>query len=77
MVPVNPFEHTVTRRQYRRLIESSVASNYNLIRVWSSRNYYSDELYEAADERECRILAGQIRANFNTSGHSDVERIPI
>ncbi|KAJ6443485.1 glycoside hydrolase family 2 protein [Purpureocillium lavendulum] len=50
MVPTSPFEHQVTGEDYRRLVQSSVASNYNMIRVWASGNYYADELYDAADE---------------------------
>lgn len=48
---MSPFEHQVTSEDYKQLIQSSVASNYNMVRVWASGNYYADELYDAADER--------------------------
>jgi beta-mannosidase len=52
MVPVDPFEPRVDAAWYRRLFESAVASNYNMVRVWSSGNYYADDFYEIADERK-------------------------
>ncbi|KAF9889309.1 hypothetical protein FE257_007418 [Aspergillus nanangensis] len=50
MVPLSPFEPTVTRQNYRQIIEAAIASNFNMLRVWSSGNYYTDDFYEAADE---------------------------
>ncbi|ORY22179.1 glycoside hydrolase superfamily [Naematelia encephala] len=49
LVPLDPFEQLVTPLDYQWLLNSSVASNYNMLRVWSSGNYYGDELYDAAD----------------------------
>ena len=53
MVPVDAFEPRVDYAWYKRLIQSSIAANFNMIRLWASGNYYPDELYEISDE--CRI----------------------
>ncbi|KAF2763537.1 glycoside hydrolase [Pseudovirgaria hyperparasitica] len=50
MVPIDPFEQRVNEAWARRLLEASVASNYNMIRLWASGNYYPDYLYDVADE---------------------------
>jgi beta-mannosidase len=56
-VPIDPFESRVDSTLYRRLIESSIASNYNMLRLWSSGNYYADDLYSIADERAVSSLS--------------------
>ncbi|KAH8696012.1 glycoside hydrolase superfamily [Talaromyces proteolyticus] len=50
LVPLDPFEPRVNTEQIRRLFQSSLGANMNLLRVWSSGNYYADEFYDAADE---------------------------
>jgi beta-mannosidase len=56
MVPLDPFEHQVTEEDYQWLLDSSVDSNYNMLRVWSSGNYYGDEFYDAADKGQLNLV---------------------
>ncbi|KAJ5113629.1 glycoside hydrolase superfamily [Penicillium angulare] len=50
MVPVDAFESRIDDEWYKRLLKSCVASNFNLLRLWASGNYYRDSFYELADE---------------------------
>ena len=57
MVPTDPFESRVDYSWYKRLMQSAIASNFNMIRLWASGNYYSDDLYDIADERKVNYSA--------------------
>ena len=77
MVPVDAFEHRVDRSWYRRLVESSIASNYNMLRLWSSGNYYSDDLYDVADECKTLCRHEMAVADQIQNGYSPVAGFPI
>ncbi len=50
VIPFDSFPSRVTTAQYRRILQSAVDANMNMIRHWGGGYYESDEFYEICDE---------------------------
>jgi beta-mannosidase len=50
-IPIDALPARETRVRYAKLIESAVAANMNMIRVWGGGKYESDDFYELCDEK--------------------------
>ena len=49
-IPCSAFENEQTPERYRDLLESAVAANMNMIRVWGGGQYEKDCFYDICDE---------------------------
>jgi beta-mannosidase len=49
-IPFDMFQPRVARQQLRRVLQSAVDANMNMIRSWGGGYYESDEFFEIADE---------------------------
>ena len=49
-IPCSAFENEQTPERYRDLLESAVAANMNMIRVWGGGQYEKDCFYDMCDE---------------------------
>ncbi|MGD8171674.1 glycosyl hydrolase 2 galactose-binding domain-containing protein [Vibrio sp. TRT 21S02] len=49
-IPLDAMPSRESRKRYRELLESAVAANMNMIRVWGGGQYESDEFYQLCDE---------------------------
>ncbi|GAB2497404.1 glycoside hydrolase family 2 TIM barrel-domain containing protein [Pseudoxanthomonas sangjuensis] len=49
-IPFDMFQPRVTKAQLRRVLESAVAANMNMIRSWGGGYYESDDFFDIADE---------------------------
>ena len=49
-IPCDAFANRQTPARYRDLLESAVASNMNMIRLWGGGQYERDEFYDLCDE---------------------------
>ena len=49
-IPCSAFENEQTPERYRDLLESAVAANMNMIRVWGGGQFEKDGFYEICDE---------------------------
>jgi beta-mannosidase len=49
-IPADSFENRVTGAVLDRLLESTVAANMNMLRVWGGGVYQPDEFYDKCDE---------------------------
>jgi len=50
VIPFDSFPNRVGTAQYRRILESAVAANMNMIRMWGGGYYESDEFFDICDE---------------------------
>ena len=50
LIPFDMFPARVTAAQQRRILDSAVAANMNMIRVWGGGYYPDDTFYDLADE---------------------------
>jgi beta-mannosidase len=50
IIPFDSFPTRVTTQQYRRVLQSAVDANMNMIRHWGGGYYESDEFYDICDE---------------------------
>ena len=62
MVPVDAFEPRISDSWYKRLLQSAVASNFNMLRLWSSGNYYREAFYDMADECEHIVCLSSVQS---------------
>ena len=49
-IPCDAFENRQTRERYRDLLDSAVAANMNMLRVWGGGQFEHPEFYELCDE---------------------------
>jgi beta-mannosidase len=50
LIPFDMFPARVTAAQQRRILDSAVAANMNMVRVWGGGYYPDDRFYDIADE---------------------------
>jgi beta-mannosidase len=50
LIPFDMFPSRVTAAQQRRILDSAVAANMNMVRVWGGGYYPDDTFYDLADE---------------------------
>jgi beta-mannosidase len=50
LIPFDMFPARVTAAQQRRILDSAVAANMNMVRVWGGGYYPDDAFYDIADQ---------------------------
>ena len=76
VIPFDSFPTRVTTAQYRRILQSAVDANMNMIRHWGGGHYETDEFYDLCDELGIMVWQDFMFGNDWQPGTSSAERRP-
>jgi beta-mannosidase len=76
-IPFDMFEPRVTEAQQRRVLQSAVDANMNMIRGWGGGYYESDRFYEMADEMGLLVWQDFMFGGGMQPGYDDAFRANV